>query len=168
MELLKAQADALIPEINSLQQQLADLNAQEQKAIGQYINANVSQGFSLGMEGRIKRQYAIEKSAVSANLGVKVALAEMLQGKADKMWAHAKDIVNDLTAKDDANVKDIERFYALNQDTLNYLTAQEKTYLDNIREDAKLTAQNAREDYTNKVSDICCRCEWIRCLRYFW
>ena len=56
-ETTQAQADALIPEINSLQQQLADLNAQEQKAIGQYINANVSQGFSLGMEGRIRRRH---------------------------------------------------------------------------------------------------------------
>lgn len=150
----QAAADSLIAEVNALNQQMADLNNQEQKAIGQYINQNVSQGFSLGIEGRIKRQYAIEKSAVSANLGVKVALAEMLQGKADKMWSHAQDIVNDLTAKEDANVKDIERFYALNQDTLSYLTEQEKTYLNNVREDAKLVAQNAREDYTNKVSSL--------------
>jgi LysM repeat protein len=150
----QSEADALIPEINSLQQQMADLNSQEQKAIAALLNKPISAGFAMGMESRIKRQYAVEKSAVSANLGVKVALAEMLQGKADKMWSHAQDIVNDLTAKDDANVKDIERFYALNQDTLNYLTAQEKTYLDNIREDAKLVAKNAREDYTNKVSEI--------------
>lgn len=150
----QAAADSLITEINALNQQLADLNNQEQKAIGQYINQNVSQGFSLGMEGRIKRQYAIEKSAVSANLGVKVALAEMLQGKADKMWSHAQDIVNDLAAKEDADVKDMERFYTLNKDTLSYLTDKEKEYLNNVREDVKLTAQNAREDYTNKVSSI--------------
>lgn len=150
----QAQADALTPEITALQQELADLDGQERGAIASLLNKPVSASFAMGMESRIKRQYAVEKSAVSANLGVKVALAEMLQGKADKAWAHAQDIVNDLTAKEDANVKDIERFYALNQDTLTYLTGKEKEYLDNIREDAKLTAANAREDYTNKVTAI--------------
>ncbi len=149
-----ANLQALAPEIADLNNKIAVLDAQEQQALAQYINANVSQGFSMGIEGRIKRQYASERAGLAGILGAKTAMASMYQGNIATAQSLINSTINALTYDITQQREDMDKLYDFYGDFISSLEKKEQIELANAREDLKLQEANAREDYKNKLDLI--------------
>jgi len=74
---------ALTPEIDTLNKKMADLDTQEQQRLLISEQKMAPMVFIRGEQALIQRQFAIQKSAVAAELGAKTALAEMYRGNID-------------------------------------------------------------------------------------
>jgi len=141
------QLQALAPEIADLNNKIANLDAREQADLAQLIGQPVSQGFSMGMEGRIKRQYAAERAGLAGMLGAKTAIAAMYQGNISTAQSIINSTINALTYDVQQKRQDMDKLYDFYGDFISSLEKKEQTELANARQDLLIEESNQREDY---------------------
>jgi len=145
---------ALIPEISSLQEQINQLNVREQQALLNAEQRLAPMEFIRGEQALIQRQYAIERSALSAELGAKTALAQMYQGNISLARSLISDTIQAMTYDIQQKRQDFEFFYNANRDYIKTLEAKQQNVFNNILQQLREEEERKREEYQQKLQLI--------------
>ncbi len=146
------QLQALAPEIADLNDKVAKLDAREQADLAQLIGQPISQGFAIGMEGRIKRQYAAERAGLAGMLGAKTAMAAMYQGNISTAQNMINSTINALTYDVSQQRQDMDKLYDFYGDFINSLEKKDQIALQNAREDLIRKETQQRADYKDLLN----------------
>ena len=141
------------PEITDLNNKLAQLDiTEQQQLLAIESRPGVGMDYISGAQNQIKRNIAIERAGLSAELGAKTAIAEMYQGNIDKARSLISDTVNAMTYDITQQRDDLNFFTSYYSDYVSSLDTKTQKLLDNLQEDLKTEEQNKREDYQTKLN----------------
>jgi murein DD-endopeptidase MepM/ murein hydrolase activator NlpD len=145
---------ALEPEIASLKQKIADEEARFQRGMEAIEEKPMAMPLITGEQAALQRQWAIEKSALAAELGVKTSIAEMYRGNIDLARSLVSDTVEALTYDIQQKRADMDALYDFYGDYISTLDRDVQRQLDNIRADLEKEENNQRQDYLAKLNYI--------------
>lgn len=141
------------PQIASLQERLAKLDAQEMRAIG---IIETRPGLGMDLQGKMviekQREFAIQRVGLSAELGAKAAIAEMYRGNIDLARSLVSDTVNALTYDIQQKRADVDALYEYYGDYLSTLDTATQREISQIRADLEKEEDTQREDYLAKLN----------------
>src|SRR3990167_7214720 len=145
----------IIPEIQALNLKIADLDMREATEItGIEQNPNYSVQFAGREANRVAREYAIRKSSVSAEVVVKTATVQALQGNITTARGLISDVVNAMQADDATNLAVIEASLNINQDFISSLDKKEQDIITNVRDYWQTKIAQDRKDNSDKMNLI--------------
>lgn len=141
---------SLIGEIGGLRTQLNTLNMREALALESETGRGegIPQVLINGKQAKIQREYAIRKSAVSAELGAKAAVVEALRGNITQATQLASAAVEAAVFDYQQKVDDYRDLFTYNQDIIDSLSDEEKTLLSNRRDILESELAQKRADAT--------------------
>lgn len=146
---------ALIPEIGSLQAQLAQLQTAEATEVTNIQqNPQYSVQFASREAQRVSRDYAIKQSGISAELGAKTALMQAFQGNITAARNMVSDIVSAMKYDTDQKFQDIKFFVDNNQSFIDGLDKSQQAILTNIESYWETKSKNEGADYKSKLDMI--------------
>jgi hypothetical protein len=145
----------LIPSINTLNSQLATLQAKRDTELNNIeMNPQFSAQYASRESTRVKREYSIQESALSAEIGVKTALMQALQNNITQARGMVSDIVKAMNYDTDQKMADINTFMDNNQNFINSLTSSQQSILTDISNYWKDKATQDDKDYTDKLKMV--------------
>ncbi len=156
---VQSKIDAIIPEIDTLNKSLIDLETRKQDALAVAGNqlADVPISIVTRQQQKISDDFDRQKATVSMELAAKTALMNAYQGRIDSAQTAIKDAVGYMQYDTNKQLTGITTFMSQNQDYINSLSNDEKDILNNIQDYWKTTVAKEESDYNeewNMVLDI--------------
>jgi len=143
--------NTIVPEIQNLQLKLADIeNRERQDLLAIQQNPQYSARFASREAKRVAQDYALQKTAVAAEIGAKTAALQALQGNIDTARNLISDIVNAQQYEDRQKLYGITTLLDLNKDVLDTLSSQEARVLNSVQNYLKQKVETERADLKNK------------------
>lgn len=145
---------AITPEISSLMEQINTLKAEQERELLAKEQQLIGRPGAIvyGEKNFIKRQYAIDISAMSAELGAKAAVAEMYRGNISLARGLVSDAVEAYTYTIQQERADMDNLYTFYGDYLSTLDTETQRELDQIRADLEKDETRIRTDKTNVMN----------------
>jgi hypothetical protein len=146
--------NALVPEIDALNQQLIKINdeqfAQEQQAEA----LGMSTTFISGRKARIQRAFESRKASVSAQITAKSSLVNALNGNIEVAQSLAKQAVDASVYDQQQKVDDFNTLYNIYSTEITSLESSQKDFLDNIRKQQETQLEIARQENQQKMDVV--------------
>lgn len=142
------------PEITSLRERLAKLNAAEQEAmlgVEQIMQGRLTSSLR-GEQSLIERKYAAQRAGISAELAAKLMTAEMYRGNIALARGLVSDVISAMTFDIKMQRQDMDDLYNYYRDELSTLDTASQREISAIRRELEREEDRQREDYQAKLN----------------
>ena len=139
-------------EIIALNDEMNILRTQEQNIMANNSQQAIPQG-SVNVQNReVERRFAIKKSSLAAEIGVKTMQAQMYQGNVQLAEGLVGKIVTTLLYETNQEIEDLRYMFDIRSDIVDDLESEERKWMDNMLGLLEKKEKVERQDYTAKLN----------------